>query len=638
MTDDPYVNLGWLPPAPVDFRARCRELSENTGNLGRELCALAGFALNESQLMRLSEKVGQLRQDGRSFDPLVPFRLGLVGNATLEPLSGALIATAARHGIALECVAADFGQVIQEAMSPNSRINKAKPDAVLLALDYRGLPLRAGLFDTATAAATVSEAIEFIEVLRRSFREHAGAPCIVQTIASPPETLFGHRDRAEPGTPRALITAFNQRVVEHIRDSNDVLLDIAALAETVGTASWYSPTQWNVAKFSFDAKFLPLYADHVCRVVAALRGKSRKCLILDLDNTIWGGVIGDDGLEGIVIGQGDATGEAYQDVQRAALALRERGIVLAVSSKNEDDVARSAFLHHPEMILRQDHIAVFQANWKDKATNIASIADELSLGRDAMVFLDDNPAERALVREALPEVAVPELPTDPAYYARTLFAAGYFEAVAFSNEDRQRAQFYTDNARRAALRDQVADLEGYLSSLQMRIEFSPFDANGRSRITQLINKSNQFNLTTRRYTEAEVAGLQADPSYFTMQVRLSDRFGDNGMISVIICRSSGADWEIDTWLMSCRVLGRCVEETVLSELLRHARQAGAQRLIGTYIPTEKNKMVRDHYARLGFEKLSESNSGVSTWGLAATAEIAPGPMTIDRSGFFAAIA
>ena len=226
--------------------------------------------------------------------------------------------------------------------------------------------------------------------------------------------------------------------------------------------------------------YLPLYAEHVARIVAAMRGKSRRCLITDLDNTLWGGVVGDDGVEGIQLAQGDATGEAYLDVQRYLLALRQRGIVLAVSSKNNDEIARLPFRKHPEMLLREDHIAVFQANWNDKATNIKAIAEELSLGLDAMVLLDDNPVERGLVRELLPQVAVPELPDDPALYVRPLSAAGYFEAVAFSDEDQKRADFYQDNARRVALQNQFADLEDYLASLEMVIAFQPFDETGRA--------------------------------------------------------------------------------------------------------------------------------------------------------------
>jgi FkbH-like protein len=359
---------------------------------------------------------------------------------------------------------------------------------------------------------------------------------------------------------------------------------------------------------------------------------------MDLDNTLWGGVIGDDGLEGIRLAQGDATGEAHLSVQRYALALRERGIVLAVSSKNNDDVARLPFRSHPEMLLREENIAVFQANWSDKVTNIRAVADELSLGLDAMVFLDDNPAEREIVRQFLPEVAVPELPEDPALYARTLSAAGYFEAVSLSNEDLKRAELYQDNARRVALQKQFVDIESYLASLEMEIIFQPFDETGRARIAQLIGKSNQYNLTTRRYTEAEVDQLMRDPRCFTLQTRLIDKFGDNGMISVVVCRTSGdATWEIDTWLMSCRVLGRCVEQAVLAEIVAAARREGVRTLIGKYLPSGRNQMTADHYSKLGFTLTGkEPASGATNWELAiANANITLPPLKVQHVGLSA---
>jgi FkbH-like protein len=287
------------------------------------------------------------------------------------------------------------------------------------------------------------------------------------------------------------------------------------------------------------------------------------------------------------------------------------------------------------MLLKEDHFAVFQANWNDKATNIKAIAEELSLGLDAMVFLDDNRVERGLVRQILPQVAVPELPDDPAWFARTLAAAGYFESVAFSKEDRERAGMYQSNARRVALREQEGGLEAYLASLDMEIGFAPFDRTGRARISQLINKSNQFNLTTRRYSEAEVASAEADPEVFTLQVRLIDKFGDNGMISVVICRpdaSAPGSWVVDTWLMSCRVLGREVERMVLREILTQAEEAGIVRLVGVYRPSEKNGIVRDHYRKLGFTPLVEQADGTTTWLMPAATEIDPVPMTVRRAG------
>jgi FkbH-like protein len=633
MSSDLYTNLEWLLPPPADFRQRCRAIASDAVP-GRAIARLAAYSLDENQLRHLASAIDTARAAGKPFTPLTPVTLGLLGNATLEPLVPALIATAARHGIDLQCIEAGYAQTLQEALLPDSIINRANPDAVLLALDHRGLPLRGAIHDPQIAAACVADSIAFLDSLRRGFQSHSNALSIVQTLPALPETTFGSFDRSVPGTLRRLCADFNAAVVENVKDTHDLILDVAALAETVGLADWHAPGQWNIGKFAFDTKFLPLYAEHVARLLGALKGKSRKCLVLDLDNTVWGGVIGDDGLEGIIIGQGDATGEAYLDVQRAALDLRDRGIVLAISSKNADDVARSAFRGHPEMLLRENHIAVFQANWNDKATNISAIASELSIGLDSIVFVDDNPAERALVREMLPEVAVPELPEDPALYARTLAAAGYFETVAFSQEDRNRAGFYADNARRVALQSQAGDLESYLASLHMKVVFRPFDATGRSRIAQLINKSNQFNLTTHRYSELAVAELERDPACFTLQVRLLDTFGDNGMISVVVCRPRpNSVWEIDTWLMSCRVLGRRVEQMVLREILSHARARGIKKLLGVYVPSGKNGLVRDHYAKLGFELIEQGEGGRTTWELDTATKVEAAPMTEDSGGF-----
>jgi FkbH-like protein len=634
MSNALYAGMAWLPDPPADFSARVRALPDAGADLGRQLQHLATHRLDENQLNKLAKAVTKARAAQQSFAPLTPFRLGLVSNATSHFIVPALVATAARHGIALECIEADYDQVMQSALSPDSDINRAQCDAVLIAVDHRGLPLPATPGDAAAAERTVETALAHLNMIRSGLRSNGQAIAIVQTVPRPVESAFGSFDLALAGTQRQVIDDLNRAIGRSIPGSEDLLFDVANLAETVGLADWHDTTLWNMAKLPFASAFLPLYADQVCRLVAALRGKSRKCLILDLDNTVWGGVIGDDGLEGIVIGQGDATGEAHLSVQRTALALRDRGIVLAVSSKNTDEVARKPFREHPEMLLREDHLAVFQANWNDKATNIKAIAEELSLGLDAMVFLDDNPMERDLVRRMLPQVAVPELPADPALYARTLLAAGYFEAIAYSGEDRQRAAFYQDNARRVNLQKQAGDVDAYLASLDMRMTLQPFDDTGRARIAQLINKSNQFNLTTRRYTEADVAEAQADPDAFSLQVRLADTFGDNGMISVILCRRTGSDWDIDTWLMSCRVLGRKVEQAVLQELVQQAKARGLRRLVGTYLPTEKNKLVEGHYEKLGFTKVHDLAEGGTVWSLdVASAVPVELPIAVERIGF-----
>ncbi len=627
------MELQWLPRAPEDFSVRLKALGSSF--TGRGAQELASFGLDLNQLTKLAKVIGKAREQGAALDPLIPFRLAIISNATIDLIVPALVASAVRYGIALEVIQPSYDQVAQEALTPDSKVNASQPNAVLFALDHRALPLRPSLGDPAAADAGVQGVVGYLQALRQGIQSGCGAMCIFQTFAAPAESLFGSLDRALPGTLRNMLQSVNREMAEFVLASGDVLLDVSSLAETVGLANWHDPQLWNMAKFPFADELIPLYADHVARTLAAIRGKSRKVLVLDLDNTVWGGVIGDDGLEGIKIAQGDAAGEAHLAVQRLALDLRARGIVLAVSSKNTDDVARTPFLHHPEMLLKLDHIAVFQANWNDKATNIQAIAEELSLGLDSVVFLDDNPAERGLVRKLLPQVAVPELPEDPAYYARTLTAAGYFEAIAFASEDLQRAGFYQDNARRASLQKQVGGVDAYLASLDMTITFQPFDATGRARIVQLINKSNQYNLTTRRYTDPEIAQAESDLGVFTLQVRLADIFGDNGMISVVICRPAAADvWNIDTWLMSCRVLGRKVEHMVLGHLVRQARAAGITRITGSYIPTDRNKLVVDHYAKLGFTKVAEEETGLTHWEV-LVAEVKPetAPMEIVTLGF-----
>jgi FkbH-like protein len=612
-----YRTLQWLP-APADFNGDFQAIAGGAGMRGAAVRALANHALGEVQLKRLATLIGKLRSEPQALSPLVPFRLGVIGNGTLDLIAPALVATAARHGFDLDCRVSDYGVGMQEALAPDSAINQAACDAVLMAFDHRGLGLAAAPGEAQEARRRVEAALDAVRRMQASLHAHAGAHVIVQTLAAPPETLFGSLDRTLPGTLASMVDSFNRALAGEDWNGAATVLDVAGLAQTVGLADWYAPTQWNLAKLPFADDCAPLYADHVCRLIGALRGRSRRVLVLDLDNTLWGGVIGDDGLEGIAVGEGDATGEAFTAVQRLALELRGRGVILAVSSKNTDAVARRPFREHPDMVLREEHIAVFQANWDDKATNIQAIAEALSLGLESIVFLDDNPAERALVRRYLPQVAVPELPEDPALYARTLSAAGYFEAVAFTDEDRKRAGFYEDNARRAALGAAIADVDEYVAALDMEIAFASFDALNRSRITQLINKSNQFNLTTRRYSAEEVCALEEDPGVFTLQVRLKDRFGDNGMICVVICRpDKRRAWRIDTWLMSCRVLGRGVERLVLQYLLERARAAGVATVVGEYRPTERNGMVRGHYEKLGFAARGGDEDGVTHWAISS---------------------
>jgi FkbH-like protein len=439
----------------------------------------------------------------------------------------------------------------------------------------------------------------------------------------PPQSLFGSFDRRIAGTARD-VEALNAGIVSLAKDGGHFLLDAATLSETVGSARFHDPVAWNLYKLPMASRVVPLYADWLGRLIGAICGTSRKCLILDLDNTLWGGVIGDDSLEGIRIGQGSAEGEAFLEIQRLALDLKRRGVLLAVCSKNEESTARSVFREHPEMLLKEHDISVFQANWLDKASNIEAIAKLLGIGTDTLVLLDDNGAERAHVRAALPMVAVPEVGSDASQYPGILTAAGYFEAVSFSNEDRTRAESYAANAQRAEVKAKARDLGDYLGSLDMVIRHSAFDSVSRSRIAQLINKSNQFNLTTKRYSEPAVAAIESDPTKHAFHTRLRDRFGDFGLIGVIIANSiDDQSWDIDTWLMSCRVLGRKVEWSMLDALVAAAAKHNVSHLSATYIPTPKNAMVADHFDTLGFSRISVSGDGVVRYRLSLSNHTTP---------------
>lgn len=606
-------DLPWLCLPPDNVRERCLRLqSLPRAAFAEEVAFLASHGLKEIQLHQLADALEGRRAAQGDLKPLEPITLGIVSNGTSDLLTKPLVATGARYGYDVRVVQGLFGQVMQEALDAASNVNAAAPDFILLVLDHRALPVSPALGSVAGEEANINAVLDWLGSLRDGFRRNCAATVVIPTMAPPADPLFGSLDAAVPGSLRRILGKLNQKIVELAPASGDLVLDVAFLASAVGLDEWCDAAYWNLAKLPFGQAFLPLYADHVLRTLAAARGKSRKCLILDLDNTVWGGVIGDDGLDGIVLGNGSAKGEAFLAVQRLALALRDRGVLLAVSSKNEEEMARGPFRSHAEMLLKESDIAVFQANWIDKAGNLRAIAKELNIGLDALVLLDDNPAERALVRRELPEVAVPELPPDPAHYPRVLAWAGYFDTVSYSAEDAERGQYYASNAKRAELAVSATDIDGYLASLRMVMTVVPFDASGRSRICQLINKTNQFNLTTIRYSERQVMAFETDPSVLALQIRLIDTFGDNGMISVIIAVPDGDALEIDTWLMSCRVLNRGVERAALNVLVGAARARGCRALRGAYISTKKNSLVREHYKRLGFSQLSGGDER-STW-------------------------
>ena len=603
-------DLGWLERPADDWRATLKALCTADGPVaGGDLLALARVALNIDQLIQLDRAVGKIgeRLDAKR---LTPLRVALMVDGTTDYLAPALRASGLRHGLSIETYAPDFGQALAEAMHPDGPLAAFKPEVALVASDYRSLGLAMPQMEG--DASAISAAVQKLGQIAAGVAR-LGATPMLQTVPAPADPWLGHLDAGRAGSPTGQVAAVNARLREIAAKHGAPIFDADALAASVGRDAWQDDAYWHRAKLAFSPDLVPLWADHAARILGALRGKSRKCLVLDLDNTLWGGVIGDDGLDGIRLGQGSADGEAYLAIQRYALDLKKRGVVLAVVSKNEDDAARKPFREHPEMLLKEDDIAVFIANWTDKASNIAHVAKVLNIGTDALAFLDDNPAERARVRQMLPEVAVPEVGDDPSTYPRVLAQSGLFETVALSADDAKRAAQYAENAKRAAAMEEIGDYDDYLASLDMRCDLAPFDAVGRARIAQLVNKSNQFNLTTRRYTEADIAGFETNPGVFDLQVRLTDRFGDNGMISVVMFHKGREEWVCDTWLMSCRVLKRRVEEAVLASVVTAAREAGAKRLVGDYQPSEKNRMVAGHFESLGFVPAGETEGGGTRW-------------------------
>ena len=621
--------LQWLPPPPSNFREALRAAAEGPDRLQR-LAALANHRLGFLETIQLDRAIG--RSEGEAAAGFAVVRLAIIGSATLDHLAPAIRVAGLRCRLLIDAHLGAYGQYRADLIDPNSSVRAFAPKAVLLSLtaqDALGqIPLGVSAED---AAGAVRRAIDDLRGLWRRARGEVGASVLQQTFLDTTQPLFGGHDRIVPGAPARLIARLNDAVCEAAAAEGVLIVDAARWSARAGLDAWFDIARWLQAKQEIAPQIAPLYGDLVVRVLAAERGLSRKCLVLDLDNTLWGGVVGDDGLEGIVLGQGSAAGEAHLALQLYAKQLSERGVILAVCSKNDPTIAEAAF-SHPEMALTRSDIAAFVANWNDKADNLRAIAKQLNIGVDSLVFVDDNPVERARIREALPAVAVPEMPDDPGHYVRCLAEAGYFEAVAFTADDRDRSAQYSANAERDALKDQSENLDAFLAGLNMSVRFGPFAKVDLPRVAQLINKTNQFNPTTRRYTQDDVTRFAGDPDCITVQFRLLDRFGDNGLVSAMILRPLEDELdarEIDCWVMSCRVFGRDLEREAMNIAVEAARRAGVRTLRADYLPTAKNGVVAALYERLGFSRGAALSEGGARWSLALDA-YAPARTHITR--------
>jgi FkbH-like protein len=541
-------------------------------------------------------------------------KIAVLGSMTTHQLVELLDLYLQAGRVTAEFYEADYGMVHQEFLDHESGLHQFRPDFIVILTSWRDLSkpsLRDGYDDVRERVH--AEVIAWSSLWRIA-REDLQCQVVQSNFVPPPWRSLGNLEANHPAGFARYVTLVNQALSD-AAPSHVVVHDVDQLAGASGRWEWADERFYHHAKLPCAPEHLVDYAHSLASLILPQVGVTRKCLVLDLDNTLWGGVIGDDGLGGIRLGQGDPESESYLAFQHYVKSLSERGVILAVCSKNTDSIAREVFERHPEMVLRLDDIACFVANWDDKATNLGRISEQLNIGLNSLVFFDDNPAERAIVRQLRPDVAVPEVPLDPAYFIRALDRHRYFEALTISTEDLKRTQSYVADSKRQILESSISDLDAFLQSLEMVARIDSVTQGTLERTVQLINRSNQFNLTTRRYSSAEVMQLFDRPEWILKTVSLTDRFGDTGLISVLFARLDSDRLIIDTWLMSCRVLKRGVERLLLNSLVATAKSMGARTVIGEYIATPKNGLVREHYRSLGFTPVDEGNADNTRWEL-----------------------
>jgi len=541
-------------------------------------------------------------------------RLAVIGDCATQHLTVLLRVLFSRHGLDADIYEGAFDAAEGEARNPRSGLYRHDPEVVIVLNTVQAL--RDKFYQRSGSAGDFrDETVSRLTGVWDALRAHTQATVLQTTLVAPFERLFGQYDRQVPGSLSTIVSDVNAAIVSEARSRNLLLVDLEEVASWVGRRSWFDERLWAIAKLPTAMEHLPLVAQGIVDVTLATKGRAVKCVVLDLDNTLWGGVVGDDGPHGIKIAaHGD--GEAFHRFQCFLKELKNRGILLAVCSKNEHENAVRPFEINSEMVLKLDDITVFVANWENKPQNIASIRDALNIGLDSMLFLDDNPFERAAVRTLLPDVMVPELPEDPADYVKTLVELNLFETTAFSAEDAQRSTLYRQEAQRRLAETTAPSFEDYLQSLEMTIEVTRFTPEQLGRITQLLQRSNQFNLTTQRHNQAQCEAMMNDiEGCLPLTASLRDRFGDHGLISIVVVRPDRAanTAVISDWLMSCRVLTRGVEEYLMNHVVEQARRWGLSSVAASYIPTSKNAMVKDFYARFDFRKTVEHADGRIDW-------------------------
>ena len=541
---------------------------------------------------------------------LPPLRIAVLRNIVLEPIEPYLRYLALEMGFNAQCRFGQYDNVFQEAVGGCAELLNETTDCVLVFLRLETLAWElartSASLRSAQSARERARIEEFISSVLQGIRRQTPALILWHAFERPLHPALGVLDYQESQGQVAIVQALNDFLRDQLRSQPGAyLVDLNACIARVGARAFYDPRFWHIGKAPYPRDAMQEIADEVFRYVRPLKGKAKKCAVLDCDGVLWGGILGEDGFAGIKIGP-TYPGSMYYELQQDLVNLSERGVLLALCSKNNEDEVWDVFERHPGMILRRQHIATAQINWRDKATNLRQISADLNIGLESLVFLDDSEFEANLVRQVLPEVDVIQLPKDKAVTYRDLVLGyGWWESLTFSHEDRTRTTLYQAEHERQALRAGSTDLESYYQSLEMTLEVRLADAFAIPRIAQLTQKTNQFNLTTRRYSEAEVQQLSATDGVDVIAVRLADRYGDSGIIGVCILRYADMQAVFDTFLLSCRALGRGVEDAMLVQGLKRARTRGCRSAIGQYRPTAKNAQVEEFYTSHGFTRLPD---------------------------------
>ena len=536
-------------------------------------------------------------------------RIAVLCGSTVDDIKNILELFLLDAGIRPQFYQSEYNKFYEDAVFGNAELDEFQPDIIIVFTSMVNIIERPALSDgyDEVKEKLRMEMGRFTRIWEELTKRFSAAVIIQNNMDLSYETGVGSLDAAEHYGLTRFIESLNRDFADYaVSHENFFLHDLHGLAARIGLLKWHDRFQYYAYKLAMSYDVIPEVSLGLAKIIKGLLGKNKKCLVLDLDNTLWGGIIGDDGMEHIEIGHETPTAEAYTAFQEYVLKLKERGVILAVCSKNEEDIAKSGF-NHPDSVLHVEDFVSFHANWKPKNINLRTIAEEINIGTDSLVFIDDNPAERQLVRDTMPEVAVPEVdPVDVFSYIRAIEGAGFFEPVTISEDDRKRNESYRENIQRRSLEESMKTYDDFLQSLEMEAEIDDFRSVYYDRIAQLTNKSNQFNLTTRRYTRADIEQMANDQHYITLYGRLRDKFGDNGLISVVIGEKIDDSLHIRLWLMSCRVLKRGMEQMMLDALAARAAADGCKELIGYYYKTAKNKMVSDLYAVFGFEKIMQS--------------------------------